>query len=262
MALMRRPPKAASQPPGFWTGRMIAARQEVAQTAGRPIISDFVASRLERASYRLCVGDEIFISPSSDKDPKSRQLLKARETRAIPPGQFAFLCTEETVSVPADAIAFLSLRSKPTKFRGLVNVSGFYVEPLYEGNLVFAVYNAGPASIHVARGDEWFEIFFASLAEAVEEGRDKPGFKGIPTDLITPLSHEFLSLPGLDGKIDQTKTDLDDRIQRIEREHAVVRWSLGLIVAAVIAVGVKTCTTSEARAGVVQGVVAGNQPSP
>ncbi|THD61613.1 hypothetical protein [Phenylobacterium sp.] len=233
---------------------MIEARQVAAEKAGKPIFTGFKPERLERASYKLTVGDEIFISPSSDKDPKSRQLLSERETRAIPPGQFAFLCTEERVNIPDDAIAFLSLRSKPTKFRGLVNVSGFYVEPLYQGNLVFAVYNAGPASIHVARGDEWFEIFFASLAGKVSEGREKPGFSGIPTELITPLSHEFLSLPGLDSKIEKARDDLEHRIQGIEREHGILRWSLGLIIAALIAVGVKSCTASDPHAAVTTGL--------
>ena len=49
----------------------------------------------------------------------------------IPPGQFAFLLTEEVVSVPPDALAFISIRAK-TKFRGLVNVSGFHVDPGYQ----------------------------------------------------------------------------------------------------------------------------------
>ena len=44
--------------------------------------------------------------------------------RNQPPGQFAFLLTKEVVSVPADALAFISIRVK-TKFRGLVNVSGW-----------------------------------------------------------------------------------------------------------------------------------------
>jgi hypothetical protein len=47
------------------------------------------------------------------------------EAFTIPPGQFAFLLTKEVVSVPADALAFISIRVK-TKFRGLVNVSGWH----------------------------------------------------------------------------------------------------------------------------------------
>jgi len=209
-----------------------------------PIIEGFDPDnpeRGERASYNLTVGEEIYISPSKQDDSRSRELLAMRESRAIPPGQFAFLQTEEKVCIPHDAIAFIALRSKATKFRGLVNVSGFYVEPGYSGNLVFAVFNAGPGEIHVARGDPWFEIFFADLVGPSNATRPKRGFKGIPNELITPLSDRFHSLPGLAAKIDETSSALDDRVQKLERDHAILRWSMALILGALIAVGVRSC---------------------
>jgi dUTPase len=85
-------------------------------------------------------------------DPTTVTVRKLGEGEAftIPPGQFAFLLTEEVVSVPADALAFISVRAR-TKFRGLVNVSGFHVDPGYRGQLTFSVFNAGPAPIHLKR---------------------------------------------------------------------------------------------------------------
>lgn len=230
---------------GFWTWETIERRNEAhfAQT-GEYIIQGFdrdAEKRRERASYNLTVGEEIYISPASDDDAKSREVLKEREARAIPSGQFAFLHSAEKVWIPDDAIAFIALRSRATKFRGLVNVSGFYVEPGYSGHLVFAVFNAGPGAIHVAKGDPWFEIFFADLDGLSTSKRDKQGFKGIPTELITPLAHKFHSLPGLDEKIDQTKTDLNERLQKVERDHSILRWSMALIIGGFIALGVRTC---------------------
>lgn len=233
---------------GFWTWSTIARRNEAhfAET-GKYIIEGFEKDqekRRERASYNLTVGAEIYISPASEEDPKSRERLRPRESRAIPSGQFAFLQTAEWVSIPEDAIAFIALRSKATKFRGLVNVSGFYVEPGYSGYLIFAVFNAGPGTIHVARGDEWFEIFFADLDGQSQGKREKQGFTGISTDLITPLARQFHSLPGLDKKIDETKSALDERLQKVERDHSILRWSMALIIGAFIALGVRTCTDS------------------
>ena len=209
-----------------------------------PIISGFSPadkSRGERASYNLTVGEEIYISPAKQEDARSRELLAPRESRAIPPGQFAFLHTEERVCIPDDAIAFVALRSKATKFRGLVNVSGFYVEPGYSGNIVFAVFNAGPAEIHVARGDGWFEIFFADLVGPSTETRDKKGYSGIPNELITPLSDRFHSLPGLAAKIDEKAEAMDERILKLERDHAILRWSLALILGALVTLGARSC---------------------
>src|SRR3954462_12255399 len=165
---------------GFWRFETLVARSAERAAAGLPpIISDFDPDdpdRRERASYNLSVGSEIYISPASPERSSTRELLKDREGRMIPPGQFALLQSREVVTIPENAIAFITLRSKAAKFRGLVNVSGFYVEPGYSGNLVFAVFNAGPASIHVAEGEKWFEIFFADLDGETAEKRSKPGY--------------------------------------------------------------------------------------
>tara|TARA_R110002072_G_scaffold86774_2_gene195749 strand:+ start:17666 stop:18433 length:768 start_codon:yes stop_codon:yes gene_type:complete len=230
---------------GFWTFERLQQRSEQQQSGerGKHIIEPFDPreGRRERASYNMSVGEEIYITPTSADDNKSRELLKDRESRAIPPGQFALMHSEEKVWIPDDTIAFITLRSKATKFRGLVNVSGFYVEPGYRGTLVFAVFNAGPGPIHVSRGDKWFEIFFADLSGKVEKGREKSTFNGIPTELITPLSDSFHSLPGLDKKIGDTRDELDERLLKVERDHSILRWSQGLILGALITLGIRAC---------------------
>jgi dCTP deaminase len=231
-----------SSPSGFWSRKTIEARNKVAAAAGKPLIQNFAESRLDRASYRLSVGEEIYVSPSSNSEPKSKRLLKEKESCIIPPGQFAFLTTEEEICIPDDTIAFITLRSKATKFRGLVNVSGFHVDPGYDGKLIFAVFNAGPGPVHVARSDEWFEIFFASLDTTTSGEKNKPGYKGIPNELITSIAGEFQTFSGLNAKIDETKVELDERIQKIEREHSVVRWSVALILGAIIAFGMRQCS--------------------
>lgn len=239
------PPPGPAARGGFWTFARLTARNAAHKAAtGCDIISGFDPnddSRRERASYNLSVGNEIYISPVSEEGGTSRELLEPREARAIPPGQFAFLHTAEEVWIPDDAIGFIALRSKAAKFRGLVNVSGFYVEPGYRGNLVFAVFNAGPAAIHVARDDKWFEIFFADLDSETAPFRPKGTFKGVPTELITPLSDRFHSLPGLEHKIDETRDELDERLQKVEREHSILRWSMALILGALIAFGARSC---------------------
>ena len=238
------PPPAPPQR-GFWRFETLKARNEEQVAKGLPpIISDFEPdnpNRRERASYNLRVGPEIYISPAGPDGVATRQTLEKREGRIIPPGQFALLQSLEVVTVPEDAIAFITLRSKAAKFRGLVNVSGFYVEPGYSVTLLFAVFNAGPASIHVSEGVEWFEIFFADLDGETEQKRSKPGYQGIPNELITPLTDQFHSLPGLDKKIDDTKDDLDERLRKVEQEHSILRWSLALIVGALITLGVRGC---------------------
>ncbi len=143
------------------------------------------------------------------------------------------LVTEETIKVPADAIGLISIRAK-VKSRGLVNVSGFHADPGYHGRLVFAVFNAGPAPVHLARGEECFLIWFANLDHQSAYVKSGEGYRGIPSDFINPIAGEVQSFAGLLGKIKNTEKEPNKRLATVEREHAVIRWGVGLLVAALI----------------------------
>ena len=110
----------------------------------RQLDSAFSRDQIDCAAYTLRVGSEVFISPSTavEAATKTKLLLKEDEGFAIPPpGQFALVLTEESVEVPKSAVAFISMKAR-IKFKGLVNVSGFHVDPGYHGKLLFAIYNA------------------------------------------------------------------------------------------------------------------------
>lgn len=208
--------------------------------------------RLKAASYNLKMGAEAYVTPVSDTDPKSVRTLKPGETFRIPPGQFAFLLTHEAVHVPDDAFALLALRARELQFQGLINVSGFHVDPGYNGRLVLAVYNAGPREVHLSEGDALFEVFFADLDNPTERPYRKssandPIFR-IEPKLISAIAGEFETLKGLNNKIDGVEADLEERIHSLEREQSVTRWAAALILGALIAFGVRECAGSQALA--------------
>jgi dCTP deaminase len=226
---------------GIWSRQRLAKRlrDELLITDGNEE-SVFDTERLDASAYRLTMGEEVYVSPTNEDAHATVRLLKEREGFVIPPGQFAFLLSEEVVRVPDDALAFISLRSKKTKFRGLVNVSGFHADPGYYGRLIFAVFNAGPGDVHLRRGDDLFAIFFADLTEATDKPRSiKEGFMGIPADLISPISGKIQSFAGLEAKIDDVEEDITERLQKLERDNAIVRWATALILGALIALFVK-----------------------
>src|SRR5439155_21170679 len=109
----------------------------------------------------------------------------------IPPGQFGLLITEEEVITPNDAIAFISVRSH-IKFRGLVNVSGFHVDPGYKGKLKFSVYNAGSQTIVLEVGEPAFIIWFADLDRPTKDSyyARKPGHSRITADDVMRIQCE------------------------------------------------------------------------
>lgn len=182
------------------------------------LIEPFNAERIHSASYELSLGEEVYISALPDTPLRERKkiLLKEKETVAIPPGQFAFLITAEIVKVPSNTIAFISMKFK-FKSHGLINVSGFHVDPGYSGKLIFAVYNAGPLNFHVEKGERLFAIWYADLDKDDEYPRKKIGYDSIPTDLIN--SPDLVSsLPYLVKRLDE----LDKKIENYSVKQAFV----------------------------------------
>lgn len=116
------------------------------------------------ASIVLTVGKEVYVTPSNEKAPKIKQILNSDKADQfeIPVGQFALIITNETVTVPNDLIAFISFKAK-YKFKGLINVSGFHVDPGWQGQLTFSVFNAGPSNIVLQMGDAFALIWYAKL---------------------------------------------------------------------------------------------------
>ena len=208
----------------FWSGAKLL--EELPR-----LITPFEAARIDCAAYTLRVGAEVYISPSSKEEAstRTRDTLDQRQSFVVPSGQFAFLLTEEIVEVPHSALALISMKAR-IKFKGLVNVSGFHVDPGYRGRLVFAVFNAGPTAVHLARGDDCFLVWYASLDRESHFVRKAPSFDRIASDLITPIAGEVQSLAGLSRRIDKVEAD-----QRIVR---VTAWIAISVLLALIAVSV------------------------
>jgi dCTP deaminase len=224
----------------FWGNTVLKERLPL-------IIDDYVEGRVDRATYRLRVGPEVYISPTGvgdDLKNKVKRKLDVGDDFVIPAGQFGFLLTEETVTVPPDALAFISVRAK-YKFRGLVNVSGFHVDPEFTGRLLFAVFNAGPAEVHLERGEECFHIWFADIRDHEMLG-PKVGYQNIPAEVINPISGEIQSFSGLDSKIQDTGKKLGERLTAIEREQAVTKWAIALAIGVLVTLGLRECNSTVA----------------
>lgn len=151
----------------------------------------------------LSLGEEVYLS----SEEKIRT-LKKDESISITPGEFALLMTEEVVDVPADKAALISMRFSK-KLKGLVNVSGFHIDPNYTGRIIFSVYNAGPSPTLLRRGEKVFMIIFANLTQKVSNNRERANFNQL--EQIKPKHTEGLqgrtaSLEQLDDQVDTLQT--------------------------------------------------------
>ena len=210
------------------------------------IVKPFYKESIKNGSYELCLGQEVF---QTDAKPRAVKHLKSDEEIYIAPGQFALLLTEESVKIPNDKIAFISIKAG-VKFKGLVNVSGFHVDPGYEGKLLFSVYNAGPSIIVLKRGERYFPIWFAELNEEQTYIGNHAKQISIPVDPIAALSQGDLASPS--ALLEKIKEDyntlnlkitgVDDaqhkRMDLFEKDQKaidyLVKTALGIIIAIIL----------------------------
>lgn len=214
----------------FWTSQRIQAGLDSGKIAVRP---DGNCPVIHCNAITLTIGREIYISPSEDVDRAPGEAivqLGHKQSFTIPPGQFAFLMTEETIKMPNNCMAFINLRSK-IKFRGLVNVSGFHVDPGFHGQLTFSVFNAGPRPITLRQGDQAFHMWFADLSDNEEHPKDMSQPQaGIDSNMLNEIAGDVFSIKGLAAKMNNSEEKIIERIHSIERDHAILKWSLALIV--------------------------------
>lgn len=207
----------------FWSGsklRLALSKKEIV----RPYHPD----KIDCSAYTLTLGPEYFVTPDfeSKSDSSLKKFLSPGDWAApgakkpyklgqgnfsIPPGQFAFLLTEEELSIPYNVMGFISLKST-VKWSGLINVSGFHVDPGFRGRLVYSVYNAGPSPIHLERGQDLFLLWLADLDDGAKITDSRIGKKpqtSISIDLISRVDRPIHSLQGLSDKIESLSRDLD-----------------------------------------------------
>lgn len=199
---------------GFWSTETLRARLPDEQ-----VVEPYEPGLVVNCACELRLGHEVYVT---DGASKTKRTLAEGEQVRIPPGQFANLLTEETVRIPADALGLISARFK-WKQRGLVNVSGFHVDPGYNGRILFSVFNAGPTPVVVARGDRLFLLWLSSLDAATGDVYKKPGRASITSADVENLQGEVASPQAL-----------ATRVERLEGIVRISRWVLVTAASAVI----------------------------
>lgn len=134
----------------------------------------------------LSLGEEVYVS--SDTTPRR---LESGEFIVIHPGEFVLLLTKENLKLDSDVMGFISMRFD-YKQKGLINVSGFHVDPNFEGKLIFSAFNAGPRDIILREGDPVFMIFFERMGKCCE--KKHPGFEHIPADMVEQIQGKSVTL--------------------------------------------------------------------
>ncbi|WP_180103438.1 deoxycytidine triphosphate deaminase [Acinetobacter sp. YH12134] len=212
----------------FWSGNRLDKNK-------RKLVPHHPDTAIDCASLVLTIGKEVYITPNSESDTKVKKILTADEPQfIIPKGQFALLITEEEVHVPNENIAFISFKAK-YKYKGLINVSGFHVDPGWRGKLTFSVYNAGPSDVVLEKGNPFALIWYADLdQEGIIAGnysnnkyvkKDKP-ITSISSDKITDMTGDIFSPFKLKKDIEELKEKYNKDIMEIKKEVNAIEGKL------------------------------------
>ena len=189
---------------GFWSSQTLLHH-----------LSDIVdppdPKQVKESCYRLSMGHEVYVTEnlsSAGRRRHSVQELKAQECFAIDPGHFALMMTLESIRMPTDALGFLSIQTD-VKLKGLVNISGFHVDPGSDGNITFAVFNAGPNPVHLRQGDPIFRLWIADLDATDHHPNNRPLPPNIATSAVNSISSPLESLQGLAKKVENIDVKLN-----------------------------------------------------
>ena len=194
----------------FWSSETLKDRILADQ-----LIIPYHRERVKHCAYEMGVGGEAFVTSKSTDGPR----LSAGAQIEIPPGQFGLLITAEVVTIPPDAIGFISIRAG-IKFRGLVNVSGFHVDPGFKGRLKFAVYNAGSQTIRLDQDQRIFMIWFCDLDDPTDDVyQNRPStYNAITADDVSRISGDVASPAELRNRIEELKTETDKKFHELKTE--------------------------------------------
>lgn len=202
----------------------------------KTIISDYEEANIEQAAYELALGTEVYRTDAPDR--KIEILDDKNKTVEINPGQFTLLLTKETINIPPDKLAFISIKAKH-KLKGLVNVSGFHVDPGFSGKLLFSVYNAGPSTITLKTGERYFLLWFAELKTTATKNEvyGKPNNKHYHQDSINLEYVDVLKRGDL-----SSPSALLDKIKTNEASLTNLKWAATIIIGVALTICIKTCS--------------------
>jgi len=205
----------------FWSSQRVEAEQKA-----HLLITPFKPDQVKRGAYELSLSREVLATPDGSTSVQNDQAIK------IPSGQFALLYTDEVVSIPANVIAFISLKGT-VKFKGLINISGFQVDPGFRGRLKFSVYNAGSVDVHLNFGEPCFLIWFAEMDKATKDPYDGHYInqKGISAEDRDRMSSPNLSPVALSRRVDELE---EKRIGSLEFRLNVFIGITAVIMASIV----------------------------
>ena len=126
------------------------------------LIENYRPENIQACSYDLRMGDQYYYYQKGDHGVKIRTLREG-ELLKIPPNAICYVITEESVHMPEDLTASISLSFGLIK-QGVMLAAQPPYDPGYEGKTVALLHNLSNEPVKIERGQHILNIVFTKLS--------------------------------------------------------------------------------------------------
>ena len=158
-------------------GDILSRCEELAEKDA--LISNFRYENIQTCSYDLRMGGQYYYHKKAYGDSVKVSTLKEGEVLNIPPHAICYVMTEETVNIPADLTASISLAFGLIN-RGIMLAAQPPYDPGYKGKTVALLHNLSNRDVQIKRGQHILNMVFTKLNSDVSaEQKYKGKYQGL-----------------------------------------------------------------------------------
>lgn len=203
--------------------KIITENKIIEAVKGKTFIKDGKSENVEGVKYDFCLSSRILKS----KYKKPIDINKLSETEranlVIEPGEVVFALTEETLDLPNNMIANLSPKRK-LGHEGILIITGFCIDPLYNGKLLVGMYNFSSSPFPIMPGKKLIAALFYELQEDEVEEFKRPDacIQDFPEDIVNMMErYSPISIESLNNDLSNVHSKLNSLEKRFVESN---RW--------------------------------------
>ncbi len=170
----------------------------------------------EGIKYDLRISDRLLSGDYSSGVSISHLDYKEQSQLCVEPGELVFLLTEEIIRLPEDMIAMITFKRK-MNHEGVLVLGGSVVDPLYNGRLLFGLYNFSSEPFPVKPGKKITSIMFYQLGEKEIAKFPKPEVRidEFPDELLRNMTKYK---PTGQQQLKQQMKEIKDNLDKLQDE--------------------------------------------
>jgi dCTP deaminase len=189
------------------------------------------ASSVEGLKYDFALGSQMLFGHKAPIDVAKLPELE-RANLVVRPGELVYVMSDETVELPNDIRADLSLKRKISHL-GIMVLGGSSIDPGYKGKLIFALYNLSTRPFPLQPGRKLIAAQFYRLTPGEQPpstSQPPEALYEFPDDLVQLMgAYEPATVEGLRQSLhDLTRTVEDLKRQIQDKEEWYIRFQEAL----------------------------------